>query len=106
MKVASVSSDDPYLRVIGFSKSFTSHPDSFVILNRAWFPVETTIHISGTLSESFEVYRTIVDTFPDHFWTADKPELEHYKKLDDTKLEDWEITYTAPPLSVTTFFGK
>lgn len=106
MMIASVSCDDPYLGVIAFYSYRTRNPDAFVIFNRSWYPVDTEIDISGTMAERFDVYRTIVDTFPKRFWISEKPDIEHYQKHADATAKNGEIRYTVPPLSVTTFVAK
>ncbi|MBI1388920.1 MAG: hypothetical protein GC154_10780 [bacterium] len=106
MRVVEVNSDDPYLGLIAFAKDDTENPDSFIIMNRSWFPIDVEIVIRGTMSSEFEMHRTIADTFPKKFWTAEKPEIENYAQHPDFKLDDGVLHYTAPPLSVATFSGK
>lgn len=106
MGVAAVSSDDPYLGIIAFAANGTENPAAFVVVNSAWFPIEAEIDVVGTMADRFEVYRTIVDTFPDPFWTAEQPAEEFYLKHADAESVDGAVRYTAPPLSVTTFFEK
>lgn len=106
MKVATVESDDPYIGVIAFARYKSDAPDAFVVMNRSWYSIDIDIDIIGTMARSFDAYRTIPDAFPDRFWTTKKPESENYKALGEFELDGEEINYTAPPISVTTFFAK
>ncbi len=106
MRVAEVSSDDPCLGVIAFEEGDSEYPDAFVLLNRSWFPIKVDLNIRGTKAKTFRVCRTIVDSFPGPFWTAEKPEIEFYKKHADMETLNGKSQYVAPPLSVTTFLGK
>ncbi len=107
MRIASVSSTDPYLNAVGFASDDTNNPDSFILYNQSWHHIDCKIEISGTMASRYEVHRTIVDTFPDWFWISKKPDIEHYKKHRDAKgNNEGEIEYTAPPLSITTFTAK
>lgn len=90
MYVAAVSSLDPSIELIAFSKNKTKNPNAFVLLNLSETQSNITVHLKGTTANAFYAWRT-------------SPE-EEYKKLEQYNVQNSKIVYSAPPMSVTTFF--
>lgn len=93
MKVANTVSRDAEVKIIAFSAGGTNNPDAFVVINMGSEEKELSIRISGTRSQSFDIYRS----------TNDESEL--YKSIGKEKTTDRHLEYLAPPGSVSTFFG-
>lgn len=91
MAVAQVVSNDSELGLIGFAANGTRHPDALVVLNLGDEPKELRLVTHGTAHAAFDAYRTGPD--------------EAYAPLGSYAVRDGAITYTAPPKTVTTFFG-
>jgi hypothetical protein len=90
MAVAQVTSQDTEVGLIAFARSKTRHPDAFLVLNLAKVPKTLAVRVLGS-GPSFSAYRT--------------GEAEKYTALGDFSLREGILSYTAPPGSVTTFFG-
>ncbi|MCW4020471.1 MAG: hypothetical protein NWF14_04495, partial [Candidatus Bathyarchaeota archaeon] len=101
MAVARAISKDSQLCLIAFSGNGTGNPDAFVLVNLSERPKMLDVKISGSLSKSFNAYRTCFSFFQ-RFGTS----AEKYASLGDFNASNGTIAYIARPRSVTTFFAK
>lgn len=92
MRIAQVVSNDPEIGVMGFASNGTDNPDAFVVLNMSQESKALTIDLAGTITTTFEAFRTGPD--------------EQYVSLGEFTLEDGTFAYDAPAGSVTTWFAK
>ena len=92
MQVCKVAVNDHKSGLIAFGSGDSDSPESFVLLNLWDREQGFDLEVLGSSSEAFCAYRT-------------GPE-EQYIKLADLRLEDGRGSYTAPALSVTTFFAQ
>lgn len=92
MFVAAVSSLDPAVELIAFAKNKTKNSNAFVLINISDVKKETEITVKGADNSIFKVWRT-------------GPE-ENYEPVGEYKLVNQMLKYTAPPLSVTTFYEQ
>ena len=90
---------DSEIALIGFSKQKTNNPDAIVVINNGDQAKTIAINLKGTGYTTFDAYRT-----------NDKNDgdagAERYKSLGIYTLNGSILSYTVPPGSVTTFFGK
>ncbi len=92
MAVAEVVSTDTEVGLIAFARAKTKHPDAIVVLNMAQTAKPLAIRVLGSASTAFSAWRTGLE--------------ERYVALGEQVLKDGVLSYTAPPGSVTTFFGR
>lgn len=92
MAVAHVVSTDTEVGLIAFARANTKHPDAVVVLNLARTAKPLAIRVLGATAPAFAAWRT--------------GPSERYLSLGDHALEGAVLRYTAPPGSVTTFYGK
>ena len=95
MAVAAVTSLDPAVGVMAFAANGTDHPDAFVLINTDDEAKDTVVHLSGTPHTRFAAFRT-----------AEGEHGDRYRDLGLLNLDGAALHYTAPPGSVTTFFGR
>lgn len=95
MAVAAVISLDPAVGLIAFASNGTDHPDAFVVVNTDDVEKETAIDVRGTPHTRFQAFRT-----------TDGDGGDRYRDLGSFGREGDRLMYTAPPRSVTTFFGQ
>lgn len=92
MRVARVRCNDPEVGLLAFAGAESGHPDAFLVFNIGDEPKETVLELRGQSGHAFSGFRT-------------SPE-ERYAEIPDLVAIGGEATYTAPPASVTTFYGK
>jgi hypothetical protein len=97
MAVAYTYAMDSEIAVIGFAKNNTKNSDAFVVTNISDKAKTLAIEIRGSNSKTFKAYRTV---------DAEGQPEDRYKSLGEFSLKKNQLIYTAPPGSVTTFFGK
>jgi hypothetical protein len=90
MAVAKVLSNDSEVSLIAFASNGTRNPDAFVVINIGAEAKDLEIEVIGSQSATFATHRSSSD--------------ERYVSL-GTYETDGQITYQAPPRSVTTFYG-
>jgi len=91
MAVARAVSTATEIGVIAFSSNGTRHPDAFIVINLDSQPAALSIQVSGSKTTALSAYRTSTE--------------EQYRALGTHPLEGGALSYTAPPNSVTTFYG-
>lgn len=92
MQVARVSSDDPQVTLMAWTKGQSRHPGAFVVINLGDEPRAIRGRITGARASSLT-----------GFVTQDDGNANH-KPLGTLPLEGGAFTYVAPPRSSTTFY--
>lgn len=92
MAVVRTFTDDSDIAIIAFSGNGTKNKDNLVVLNLSESEKDLTMKIIGSEIRSFSSYRTSKE--------------ERYENIGKYIVENGEIKYSAPPRSVTTFFGE
>ncbi|MBM3745835.1 MAG: hypothetical protein FJW34_08555 [Acidobacteria bacterium] len=92
MAVAHVVSTDTEVGLIAFARAKTRQPDAFVVLNLAKIAKPLAIRVLGSVAQSFAAWRTGSE--------------ERYAALGEHGVQGGILSYTAPPGTVTTFYGK
>lgn len=90
MAVAHVTSLDPSVSVIAFSKAGTKNPDAFILINLSDKEKETQISLEGGSWKLANVYRTSAG--------------EQYAFIGRKEISANRMVYNATPGSVTTFY--
>jgi len=91
MKVATVDIDrESDVKLIAFASGSSSHPDAFLVLNKADSPRKINLSVSGSASE-YRVFRTTGE--------------EQYVVLANEAINGGKLSYEAPAGSLTTFFA-
>jgi O-glycosyl hydrolase len=93
MAVAHTTSHDANVNLIAFAQGGTRHPDAFAVINTSSDEKPVEITLAGSSHTQFDAFRT-----------AD--EGDRYTPLGTFAPEAGRLFYTAPPRSVTTFFGQ
>lgn len=88
---------DSELAIMAFARQKTKHPDAFVIINNGPKEKPVSIQLKGTAYKTFEAFRTN---------DKDGDGAERYLGIGIFTLKNGLLTYTVPPGSATTFFGK
>jgi len=91
MKVATVDIErESDVKLIAFASGSSTHPDAFLVLNKADSPRKINLSVSGSASE-YRVFRTTGE--------------EQYVVLPNEALNGGKLSYDAPAGSLTTFFA-
>jgi len=92
MAVAAVEDGAGGLRLIGFAKNQTRHPDAFVLINTSADERRASIRVTGSTAARFAAVRTSLN--------------ESHKDAGSFALSGAGFEYTAPGRSVTTFYAQ
>lgn len=92
MKVAAVSSSDESIKLAAFARNKTKNPDAFLLVNTSATERKLDISIKNCSAVQFDAYRTSGN--------------EMYQPIGSFSPEKDTLQLNAPPLSVTTFYGK
>lgn len=102
MAVAQTMAMDSEIAVIAFASNGTDNSDAFVVINIASDDRKVAVKVSGTISSTFEAYRTV--DMGNRYKNLD---YELYAPIGEYEVNnDGQIIYLAPAGSVATFFGK
>jgi hypothetical protein len=91
MAVARVHANDSEIGLIAFAKNGTKHPDAVIVINMSKNEKILPMYVQGSASTTFQAYRT--------------SPTEQYTSIGEYTLDEAKLLYTAPPGSVTTFYG-
>lgn len=91
MQVAHVACNDAEIGLIAFARDRTRNPDAFVVFNTSLVEKQVTIAVKGSKASRWQVYRT--------------GPSEQYVPLGSVESRYGEVSYTAPPGTVATFFA-
>lgn len=90
--VCKVAANDRSIGLVAFGANGSPNPDAFLVLNLDEQKKDLKIQINGSAADTFHGYRTSF--------------TERYCELGEHQLQNGVLTYTATPLSVTTFFAR
>lgn len=92
MAVCKVAANERAIGLVAFGANGTNNPDAFLVLNLADEATPLNIQVNGSSASQFKGIRT--------------SSTEQYAELGNFQVESGKLKYTAPPLSVTTFYAE